>query len=83
MPEPPEPIRIGEDVSYTTIPGVDMFVAGVLDRDTGNMRAQCQGFHSTGKTAATLGNHQEILIRNFHRTIDLYQGRDTNETADR
>ena len=66
------PVRIKSDQSYTTVPGMDPYIGNVYDQDTGNMEAAQEGFMSSGKRGATLGNYQEIRIRHMHRTLDKY-----------
>jgi hypothetical protein len=46
------------------------FLGGVYDQDTGNLRAQQQGFKTSRKPGITLGNYQEARIRRLHMTID-------------
>jgi phenylpropionate dioxygenase-like ring-hydroxylating dioxygenase large terminal subunit len=67
-----EPVRIKSDQSYTTVPGMDPYIGNVYDQDTGNMEAAQEGFLTSGKRGATLGNYQEIRIRHMHRTLDKY-----------
>lgn len=72
VPEPPEPYRVKEEESYSTVPGMDAAFGYVYDQDTDNLRAQQQGFRASRKRGETLGNYQEIRIRHFNRTIDKY-----------
>jgi len=67
-----EPYRIGEDDSYTTVPGLDPFLASVLDQDTNIMRWQREGMYASEKGAATLSRYQESRIRHVHETLDSY-----------
>ena len=71
-PEPPEPVRIGINDSYSTVPGMDPGMAHVYDQDTGNLGLQQEGFHTSKKRGQTLGNYQEVRIRHFHGTVDKY-----------
>lgn len=71
-PEPPEPFRIGEDESYSTVPGFDPAFGYVYDQDTDNLRAQQQGFRASRKGKQTLGNYQESRIRHFQMVVDKY-----------
>ncbi len=71
-PEPPEPYRVLEHESYSTVPGMDPAFGGVYDQDTDNLRAQQQGFRASRKRGQTLGNYQEVRIRHLSRTIDKY-----------
>jgi hypothetical protein len=68
---PPAPvIENGIDDSYQT---VDAFAASglayVLDQDTENFRRQRAGIKAAFKTGQTLGNYQEVRIRQFHDTL--------------
>ena len=72
MPAPPEPIRIAENVSYMTVPGMDQRLGHVYDQDTDNLARQWRGFNSTDREGQTLGNYQEIRIRRIHQTLDDY-----------
>ncbi|ENO85558.1 aromatic ring-hydroxylating oxygenase subunit alpha [Thauera linaloolentis] len=74
-PDPPEMARVGEDESYSVVPGLDPLLARVYDQDTGNLRAQQKGFRISRKRGQTLGNYQEVRIRHFERTVDRYLAR--------
>ncbi len=71
-PEPAEPVRVGLEESYTTVAELDRGMAEVYDQDTGNMRAQQEGFYTARKRGQTLGNYQEVRIRHLHATLDDY-----------
>lgn len=71
-PEPAEVVRVKEEESYSTVPGMDPAFGAVYDQDTNNLRAQQQGMRAGRKTGETLGNYQEIRIRHFQRTVDKY-----------
>ncbi|MCK9468586.1 MAG: aromatic ring-hydroxylating dioxygenase subunit alpha [Porticoccaceae bacterium] len=71
-PSPPEPIRIGIEDSYTTVPELDPGMAEVYDQDTNNMGLQQLGFYTAKKRGQTLGNYQEVRIRHLHATVDRY-----------
>jgi nitrite reductase/ring-hydroxylating ferredoxin subunit len=71
-PAPAEPIRLKEEESFTTVPGFDPILGHVYDQDTGNLRAQQEGFHASRKPGETLLNYQEIRIRHLHQTLDKY-----------
>ena len=71
-PEPPEPVRITIEESYTSVPGMDPDMGHVYDQDTKNLGLQQEGFKAAGKKGETLGNYQEIRIRHLHQTIDKY-----------
>jgi phenylpropionate dioxygenase-like ring-hydroxylating dioxygenase large terminal subunit len=74
-PEPPEPYRIREEESYSTVPGMDPAFGAVYDQDTDNLRAQQQGFRASRKGTETLGNYQEARIRHFQQVVDRYLSR--------
>lgn len=71
-PEPAEVVVIGEDESFTSVPGMDPFLASVLDQDTDIMRWQREGMYASAKGAETLSIYQEARIRHLHDTIDRY-----------
>lgn len=71
-PLPPEPVRIGVEESYTSVPGMDPGMGHVYDQDTNNLRSQQEGFKASRKRGQTLGNYQESRIRHFHKTLDKY-----------
>lgn len=72
LPEPPEPVRIGIDDSYTTVPGLPATLGRVYDQDTGNLKMQWRGIQASSKKGETLGDYQEVLIRHMHQTLDQY-----------
>jgi phenylpropionate dioxygenase-like ring-hydroxylating dioxygenase large terminal subunit len=69
-PAPAKAQKLSIEESYTTIEGFDL--AYVLDQDTENFRRQWAGMNASLKTGQTLGNYQEVRIRNFHNTLDEY-----------
>ncbi|MEM1434822.1 MAG: aromatic ring-hydroxylating dioxygenase subunit alpha [Pseudomonadota bacterium] len=69
-PPPAEPIDLGIDDDYQTIP--DFPLGFVLDQDTENFRRQRAGIKASRKGAQTLGNYQEARIRHLHQTLDEY-----------
>ena len=72
-PPPAEPIRLGIDDSYTSVPGFsENRLALVLDQDTDNFRRQWAGMQASRKPGETLANYQEVRIRHFHQTLDAY-----------
>jgi phenylpropionate dioxygenase-like ring-hydroxylating dioxygenase large terminal subunit len=73
--EPPEPVKVAENDSLLTVPGFEPGLATALDQDTGNLRAQHLGYKFVNK-GLTLGNYQEIRIRQLHRTLDKYLAAD-------
>ena len=74
--QPPEPVHLGVDESFTTVPGVSRSIAIVLDQDTANLAAQARGMRAAVRdgrtTGESLGVYQEARIRNLHATIDDY-----------
>lgn len=76
-PEPAEMVRLKEAESYSNVPGFDAFLAEIYDQDTGNLRAQQEGFKASRKPGQTLLNYQEVRVRHLHQTLDVYlAGRD-------
>jgi phenylpropionate dioxygenase-like ring-hydroxylating dioxygenase large terminal subunit len=71
-PLPPDPVPLGVDDSYTTVPGIDPGLGAVFDQDTGNLAMQWRGFHASKKPGQTLGNYQEVRARHLHATINRY-----------
>ena len=70
-PEPPEPIQLDVEQSYTEAEGLD-WLGPVYDEDTGNLELQQQGFKTSRKRGLTLGNYQESRIRRVHLTLDEF-----------
>ncbi|MCZ6710104.1 MAG: aromatic ring-hydroxylating dioxygenase subunit alpha [Gammaproteobacteria bacterium] len=73
-PRPATPIRLTEPESFTTVDGFDVTLGEVYDQDTGNLRAQQEGFHAARKPGETLLNYQEVRVRLLHQTLDRYLG---------
>jgi hypothetical protein len=71
-PAPAEPVTISIGQSYGVVPGMDPAFGAVLDQDTDNVGLQQEGVAASFKRGATLGNYQEIRIRQFERAIDRY-----------
>lgn len=69
-PAPAEVTRLGIEDSYTTVEGFAL--AFVLDQDTENFHRQWAGMNASFKAGQTLGNYQEVRIRNLHNTLDGY-----------
>jgi hypothetical protein len=78
-PEPAEMFTVKEEESYTIVPGMDKGLGGVYDQDTANLRAQQEGFLNQfmagRKAGQTLGNYQEVRLRHFNQTLDIYMAR--------
>ena len=69
--EPPAMAHhLGIDQSYKEVEGFSL--AHVLDQDTENFHRQWAGMNASIKGGQTLGNYQEVRIRNFHKTLDEY-----------
>lgn len=71
-PEPAEPVRVREEESYASVPGMDAAMGAVYDQDTDNLRSQQQGYRATRKRGQTLGNYQEVRIRHLNEVVDKY-----------
>lgn len=71
VPFPPEPIHLGENDSFTTIPQIDRNSAETFDQDTDNLRAQRDGEKFMTK-GLTLSNYQEVRLRHLNNTLDHY-----------
>lgn len=72
VPDPAEPFELDEQQSFHEIPGFDPGLATIYDQDTGNLLSQQRGFKASLKPGETLGNYQEIRIRQLHQTLDKY-----------
>ena len=70
-PEPPEPLRVDIDESYTVVEDL-AWLGAVYDEDTGNLQMQQRGFKTSRKAGLTLGNYQEARIRRVHMTLDEF-----------
>ena len=73
-PAPAEPVRIGVEDSYCSVPGVDAAFGEIYDQDTGNLGWMQEGIRTGAKKGATYANYQEIRIRQIHQTLDKYLG---------
>jgi hypothetical protein len=73
-PDPAEPVTLREEDSFATVPGLDPFVASVLDQDTSIMRWQQEGMRASRKGKATFSDYQESRIRRLHETLVKYIG---------
>ena len=71
-PKPACPIHLTEPQSFRTVPGFDENLGEVYDQDTGNLRAQQEGFFAARKQGETLLNYQEVRIRLLHQTLEKY-----------
>ncbi|MCY1397001.1 3-phenylpropionate/cinnamic acid dioxygenase subunit alpha [compost metagenome] len=71
-PMPAEPFELDVEQSFHEVPGLDPGLATIYDQDTGNLIGQQRGFKSSTKPGETLGNYQEIRIRQLHQTLVKY-----------
>jgi phenylpropionate dioxygenase-like ring-hydroxylating dioxygenase large terminal subunit len=74
-PPSAEPILLRDDQSYSEAQGMDPGFGNILDQDTNNLKLQQEGIEASAKRGLTLGNYQEIRIRNFERSIEKYVGK--------
>ncbi len=66
-------VQILEDhQSFAEADGMDPGFGKILDQDTDNLYAQQEGLEASAKQGLTLGDYQEIRIRHFENTIDMY-----------
>jgi len=70
-PPPPDPIHLGEDDSFLTVPDLDRYSAATFDQDVDNLRAQRAGCKLMQK-GLTFSNYQEIRLRHLNQTVDKY-----------
>lgn len=73
-PMPAEPIRLRDDQSFCEAAGMDPGFGKILDQDTDNVGLQQEGLEASAKPGLTLGNYQEIRIRQFERAVEKYLG---------
>jgi nitrite reductase/ring-hydroxylating ferredoxin subunit len=71
-PAPAEPIILEQEQSFKEAEGMDPGFGAILDQDTDNLFLQQEGLEASAKHGLTLGNYQEIRIRNFERAVDKY-----------
>lgn len=69
-PEAAMPVELDFEQSFHEVPGLDPGLATIYDQDTGNLIGQQRGFKSSTKPGQTLGNYQEVRLRQLHQTID-------------
>ena len=74
-PEPAAPVELDFEQSFHEVAGLDPGLATIYDQDTGNLIGQQRGFKSSTKPGQTLGNYQEVRIRQLHQTLDKYLSR--------
>jgi nitrite reductase/ring-hydroxylating ferredoxin subunit len=73
-PQPAMPIHLDDHQSFTEAAGMDPGFGAILDQDTENLILQQEGLEASAKPGLTLGNYQEIRVRNFERAIEKYVG---------
>jgi phenylpropionate dioxygenase-like ring-hydroxylating dioxygenase large terminal subunit len=71
-PESAEPFDLDFEQSFHEVPEFDAGLATIYDQDTGNLIGQQRGFKSSTKPGQTLGNYQEVRLRQLHQTLDKY-----------
>ena len=71
-PEPAEPELLTKEQSFSDAQGMDAGFGRIMDQDTDNLCMQQEGIEASAKRGLTLGNYQEIRIRNFERAVDKY-----------
>jgi nitrite reductase/ring-hydroxylating ferredoxin subunit len=74
-PEPADPEYLTKEQSFTESKSMDPGFGRIMDQDTGNLSLQQEGLETSAKGTLTLGNYQEIRVRNFERTIEKYMTR--------
>jgi phenylpropionate dioxygenase-like ring-hydroxylating dioxygenase large terminal subunit len=74
-PEPAEPYALAENQSFSTAPGMDPGFGVVFDQDTDNVGLQQEGMLASKKKTETLGNYQEIRLRQFNQTLAKYMSK--------
>jgi nitrite reductase/ring-hydroxylating ferredoxin subunit len=78
-PDPAEPEFLTKDQSFTESKTMDPGFGHIMDQDTENLFLQQEGIEASAKRGLTLGNYQEIRIRNFERTVDKYMAMEPPE----
>ena len=74
-PAPAEVTYLGPDDDWTQATELG-FLAMVFNQDTGNLPRVQRGLHATQKPGVTLGDYQEIRIRQFHHELSRWLERD-------
>lgn len=70
-PEPAAVTKLDIDQSWTEAKELGR-LGWVFDQDVSNAPLVMAGLKASGKKAVSLGNYQEIRIRHYHATIDMY-----------
>jgi hypothetical protein len=71
-PETAEVEILQDHQSFAEAKNMDPGFGHILDQDTGNLYAQQEGLEASAKPGITLGDYQEIRVRNFERAVDTY-----------
>ena len=71
-PKAPEPVKIGIETSYTEVEGMNPRLGNIYDQDTSNLARLTKGIKASRKKGQTLGNYQEVRIRQVRQTLDKY-----------
>ncbi|MBW8754113.1 MAG: aromatic ring-hydroxylating dioxygenase subunit alpha [Sphingomonadales bacterium] len=72
VPETAEVEILEDHQSFAEAKGMDPGFGVILDQDTDNLYAQQEGLEASAKPGITLGDYQEIRVRNFERAVDTY-----------
>jgi nitrite reductase/ring-hydroxylating ferredoxin subunit len=73
-PAAPETVYLGADQPYIDAPGMDPRLGYIYDQDVDNLHQQMRGIRSSRKPGQTLGNYQEVRIRQMRETLAEYVG---------
>jgi nitrite reductase/ring-hydroxylating ferredoxin subunit len=73
-PAAPETIYLGVSDRFIEAPGMDPGLGYIYDQDVENLAQQTRGIRSSRKAGQTLGNYQEIRIRQMRETLAGYVG---------
>ena len=71
-PETAQVQILADHQSFAEAEGMDPGFGVILDQDTDNLYAQQEGLEASAKPGITLGDYQEIRVRNFERAVDSY-----------
>jgi nitrite reductase/ring-hydroxylating ferredoxin subunit len=76
VPDAADPVHLKHGQSFCEAEGMDAGFGNILDQDTDNLILQQQGLEASAKHGLTLGNYQEIRVRNFNRAYDKFMGQE-------
>jgi phenylpropionate dioxygenase-like ring-hydroxylating dioxygenase large terminal subunit len=73
-PRPPDvPVRrLGENELFSEAPELGVSLGSIFDQDLYNMPMIQKGMHNVQSGELVLAKYQEVRIRHFHRTLDMY-----------